>query len=356
MDALIAATDIQVEVTELKETVVVLEKNVTRLELENFKLRQELQLLAPKSQEVVDYNEKFPKITSQLRNESKDEFKRRKQVMYNKRAYAKRFAREKAVKKVGTVLETRVPSSISTIPSDNPLETALHKMVEVYLKIDPLEWTKKFHGDGDVRVLHISAWEYTNYPGTLLRKTDITRQPIVIAPNQEKDRSFAIQFRNANTGEWCDLFHIRPSQLTNWQNLRVKAGLGLFAARPFKAGDNLGLYIGPCRRADEYPQKRRSVYAMLFERKHTKNKSDNGTWVVDPGISPSSGQFERRPVFFGMEFLNDPNYQTRARRDAPPYNMSVQENLTVVAVTDIEKGSKLLLDYNYGQTMYDVRR
>ena len=53
------------------------------------------------------------------------------------------------------------------------------------------------------------------------------------------------------------------------QGLRLRAGYGLFAARPFKNGDRIGLYIGQTFDLNTFPERKWTCCAASFDVKKT---------------------------------------------------------------------------------------
>ena len=123
--------------------------------------------------------------------------------------------------------------------------------------------------------------------------------------------------------EWHDWFIIKMSTLHN-------AGFGLFAKRNFKKGDFLGTYMGQVLQK----QQKSNHYTVA--------KSDS-TRIAQYGIGIGT------PIYFGLHFMNDPNYNTIRRNNHlnNTYNTQIEDNLTVIATQNIAEGDELFLDYAY---------
>jgi hypothetical protein len=76
---------------------------------------------------------------------------------------------------------------------------------------------------------------------------------------------------------------------------------------------------------------------------------DGVKYLVDAGRTPHPKLDQRRPVYFGIHFANDPNYgkrkEKRARNDLRYNAMIMHRNLEVIALQDIDMGEEILLDY-----------
>jgi hypothetical protein len=100
---------------------------------------------------------------------------------------------------------------------------------------------------------------------------------MVTKTNRAKEvrRTFLVQVLVDNK-TWCDLFKIAASNHLPCEGMRLKSGLGLFAARAFKAAELVGYYIGSVRKSETYTGKMRTEYALLA-------KSKGVDVIVDPG-------------------------------------------------------------------------
>ena len=199
----------------------------------------------------------------------------------------------------------------------------------------------------------------------VLPRTTGERDSAKIVPSLEIKRYLAIQFLDQNTREWCDLFEIKPSALVKADGLRKKAGNGLFAARPFKCGDRIGVYIGEVFDKDKFPPSKRTEYSLLFDIDKTaaplktRRASPIKSLISDAGYGPkcSTDNMRRPPVYFGVHYANDPKWEPDGRHQpnrvtrritCPAYNIIVGEDLVATTISDIEVGEELFWDYTDG--------
>jgi SET domain-containing protein len=145
--------------------------------------------------------------------------------------------------------------------------TGLEIVLRKYIKSHPRSWPNVFQKSQNVRLLNVSYW--INDSG-LIKESSLKRSVTMEIPwagerySAKIMPSFEIQFLDPNTKEWCNLFSIKPSSLVRSQGLRPKAGYGLFAARQFKSGDRIGMYLGEIFEADKFPVKKRTNYSLIF--------------------------------------------------------------------------------------------
>ncbi len=207
----------------------------------------------------------------------------------------------------------RHPTSVTRLPSDVPSMPGLEIILNKYLKTLPKHWPQVFQKSHDFRLLNVSYWinesglikeSNPKWPAfTLSPNIGAAKAASKISPSAEIKRHFAVQFLDPNLREWCNLFEIKPSCIVQSQGLRSRAGYGLFAARPFKNGDRIGLYIGQTFDLNTFPERKRTCYAAMFD---VKKKS----FISDVGYSPkhSPNNMNRPPVYFRTHYTNDPNW------------------------------------------------
>ena len=306
-----------------------------------------------------------------LPGETKEEFQKRRQAVYNHRSYSRRKNNMKIQKGVP---EQRHPKSVAHLPADNPCMAGFEIILSKYLKAHPKTWPVIFQKNQDIRLLNVSYW--VNDSG-LIKECSLKRaatmeiprsgerESVKIMPSFETERHFAVQFLDPNTREWCNLFFIKPSGLVRTEGLRPKAGLGLFAARPFKNGDRIGVYIGEVFEADKFPSKKRTNYSLMFDvektaaPKRVKLASRTKSYISDAGYSPrgSTDNMKRPPVYFGIHYINDPKWEPDGKQQShrvtrsttcPPYNVEIGEDLVVTTIVDVEEGEELFTDYTAG--------
>ena len=134
------------------------------------------------------------------------------------------------------------------------------------------------------------------------------------------------------------LFTIKKSQIKN-------AGWGLFAGRDFQKDALIGLYYGTEIHENENDC---SMYAMEVSADKNKCKIDAGC-----GIEMKYNK-EFYP-FFGMHFMNDPNWKggeelkRKTRGTHYEYNVIVYDDLRVYALKEIKKGEELFLQYHLNE-------
>jgi hypothetical protein len=78
-------------------------------------------------------------------------------------------------------------------------------------------------------------------------------------------------------------------------------------------------------------------------------EAEDGTkYLVNAGRPPQPKLDKRQPVFFGIQFANDPNWGKtidERNRKEPRYNAQIDHQLEVVSLNDIAMGVEILLDY-----------
>jgi hypothetical protein len=311
-------------------------------------------------------------VEPQRPGETKIEFKKRQTSIHNRTNYRKRKKRMEVEKGAEEIRHT-TPVARRRL-HDGGSMFALEKILQKYLKSHPSTWTSLFKKCEDIRLLNISHW--VNESG-LIKENSLKRSATVVLPRAgERDsakilpsleikRMFAIQFWDSTTREWCDLFQIKPSSLVKSGGLRPKAGYGLFAARPFKCGDRIGLYIGEIFETQQFPPSLRTAYALLFDIDKTaatrkvKQASTTKSFICDAGYAPhkSADNMKRPPVYFGVHYCNDPRWEpdgvhyqpsSGTRSNFPDYNTELAEDLSLITVRDIEEGDELYWDYTAG--------
>jgi hypothetical protein len=285
-------------------------------------------------------------------------YKRRTQI-YNQRSYIKRrnHIRDNLPLQIG-VAEIRRPTSVASLPADNPIMDGLDIIFSKYLKTHPRKWPLIFKKSRDIRLLNIS---YTLNESGLIEETRPKRASFDPSSSEIK-RQFAIQFLDPNVKEWCDLFMLKASGLVRSAGLRPKAGYGLFAARPFKCGDRIAVYIGEIFDVENLPEKKRTIYSLMFDIDKTgapiKVRKDSTTksFITDPGYCPTDSvdSMKRPPVYFGIHYVNDPRWEPdgkhhpHTRSTCPPYNIEIGVDLVATTICDIEEGQELFWDYTAG--------
>ena len=183
-----------------------------------------------------------------------------------------------------------------------------------------------------------------------------------ITPAMELSRRWIIQLRDPDVNEWFSLYEVKKSTIEN-------SGYGLFAARPYKAHDILGVFFGEVSDLDEdgkVLKKKEKVdrkkggpgnYAMIVEWPGQSNKY----LLIDPKGEPTKN-YERgkgcHPAYFGLHMANDPDWSkkkkarknlaktTRSTRQSPTVNMIVDEKLVGRALEDIAVDEEIFLDYD----------
>jgi hypothetical protein len=307
-------------------------------------------------------------IVGHLPGETLGQLTKRREHIYNKRCYLKRRNKEREImaEQIGQigVSEIRRPTSVASLPVDNPIMNGLDSLLSKYIRNHPWKWPLIFQRSRDIRLLNISF--NINESGLIDDKNNrTTRCATFVPPSAEIKRQFAIQFLDPNVKEWCDLFTIKPSGLVRSMGLRPKAGYGLFAGRPFKRGDRIAAYIGEIFDEEKQSPKKRTVYSLMFDIDKTsapkKVRKDSPTklFISDPGYCPkdSPDSMKRPPVYFGIHFANDPKWEPdgkhqphriTTRSTCPPYNIELGVDLVAITTSDIEEGEELFWDYTAG--------
>jgi hypothetical protein len=300
-------------------------------------------------------------IVDHIPGETEEQLYKRRTQIYNQRSYIKRRnnIRDNMQLHIG-VAEIRRPTSVASLPVDNPIMDGLDLILSKYMKAHPRKWPLIFQKGRDIRLLNIS---YNINESGLIEETPPKRASFDQSSAEIK-RQFAIQFLDPNIKEWCDLFTIKASGLVRSAGLRPKAGYGLFAARPFKCGDRIAVYIGEVFDAEKFPVKKRTIYSLMFDIDKTgapiKVRKDSSTksFITDSGYCPkdSADSMKRPPVYFGIHYVNDPKWEPDGkhqphritRSTCPPYNIEIGVDLVATTICDIEEGEELFWDYTAG--------
>jgi hypothetical protein len=357
------------------------EKQRGSAEEENKMLIAQLETLRGELIQSEDKYDKLSEVTNfttieRLPGENNEDLRKRRQITYNQRAYMKR---KKQMRVKQGVPEVRHPTSVARLPSDVPTMPGLEIILNKYLNTHPRNWPQVFKKSHDFRLLNVSYWinesglikeSNPKRPAFTLSPSGITAfsSSSKIAPSAEVKRHFAVQFLDPNLREWCNLFEIKPSSIVQSKGLRSRAGYGLFAARPFKNGDRIGLYIGQVFDSTTFPGSKRTCYAVeCFDQKKTgatrkvKQTSKPQSFISDAGYGPkdSTDNMKRPPVYMGIHYANDPNYERFLIQNAkrvtrkiglPDYNIELGEDLVASTISNIEVGEELFLDYTGGST------
>jgi hypothetical protein len=332
---------------------------VTELEA----LRGEFILLQQKCDRISDFGVFRP--LERLPGESDSDFQKRRNTSYNQKAYVKR-KKQMHVKK--GVPEPRRPTSVASLPADNPTMRGLDTILNRYTKTHPKNWPSLFQKTQDVRLLNVSYWinDSGHVKESNPKRASVTLSPSKILPSAEIKREFAVQFLDPNEKEWCDLFFIKPSTLASPGGLRGRtAGYGLFSARPFKSGDRIAVYIGEIFEVEKLPPRKRTCYSLQFDIDETsaplkvRRGSPTKLFITDAGICPKEirDNMKRPPVYFGLHYVNDPKWhpdgnqqpeRVTRQKKLPDYNIQVGTDLVATTLVDIEEGEELFWDYTAG--------
>jgi hypothetical protein len=263
------------------------------------------------------------------------------------------------------VPEPRRPTSVASLPADNPTMQGLDIILSKYTKTHPKNWPVLFQKSRDIRLLNVSHW--INDSG-LIKESNPKRASVTLAPSSKIlpsakiKRNFAVQFLNPTVKEWCDLFFIRPSTLVSPGGLRQTAGYELFLAQPFKCGVRIAVYIGKIFDLDKFPSRKRTCYSLIFNINKTdeplkvRQASPTKIFILDAGYCPkdSPNNMKRPPVYFGIHYVNDPKWQPDGKQQAnqvtwqtifPDYNNEIGNDLVATTISDIEVGKELFWDY-----------
>jgi hypothetical protein len=309
----------------------------------------------------------------QLPWESDDQLRKHRQHTYNHRAYLKR-KKQMHVKKGAP--ELRRPTSVASLPADNPTMQGLEILLSKYTKTHPKNWPLLFQKSRDFCLLNVSYW-IINESGLIKESNpkcaSITLAPSTkILPSAKIRRHFAVQFLDPTVKEWCDLFFIKPSTLVAPGGVRQTAGYGLFSARPFKCGDQIAVYIGEIFDLNKFPSHKRTCYSLIFNINKTvaplkvRQVSHPKMFILDARYCPkdSPDNMKRPPVYFGIHYINNPKWQPDGKQQPnrltgqtiyPDYNIEIRNDLVATTISDIEVGEELFWDYTDGSgTRYDT--
>lgn len=140
--------------------------------------------------------------------------------------------------------------------------------------------------------------------------------------------------------------HFNGRHLFTIKKSVVAPGWGLFAAMNFAKNRCIGVYHGKKKDMQDAKKQKLSPYSMAVP---------DGTVVLD-AICGISQKRVRAPVYFGIHFANDADFdddgkrrkrQTKTRAHAFVNNITVGPDFWVYTLHKIRKGEELLLDYNF---------
>jgi hypothetical protein len=294
---------------------------------------------------------------TKLPEETTEEYGKRRTLLYRRHSYFKKCAlAEIEIAKQPKVANPPIVRRSHVCTVDNDVQNTLAMVGKKYFKLKNIEkWSQIFLKGRFIRLVvvtelvHREAPQYLSEKGARGNIFDLTK-----ALPEEKaelvrecNRPFLVQVYEAGkTKLWSDLFLIPLSNVGNCPGLRNKAGYGLFAARPLKASETIGWYIGHTRKVDSFSNKKDRIGATEYI---IRVEAQDGTkYLVDAGRQPQPRLDKRKPVYFGIHFANDPNWgktmDERNQKD-PPYNAQIDRHLEVIALNDIAMGEEILLDY-----------
>lgn len=201
----------------------------------------------------------------------------------------------------------------------------------------PRDWRTILQSRFCLRVVQSTLSTMDDFPGWMRERSKT--HSLVTTPAMEISRTWIIQLRDPNLNMWISMYEVKPSMLPN-------AGNGLFALRPFKEGDALGVFYGAV--TDVKPGHISSEYAIeMCWPLGTRRKL-----LVDPGSGTSSSQRTFNHAYFGLHMANNPFFNNedrkpkrRTRQSLAP-NMIVNFDLVGRATADIAEGDEILFDYN----------
>jgi hypothetical protein len=131
------------------------------------------------------------------------------------------------------------------------------------------------------------------------------------------------------------------------------ANFGLFALRPFKTGEVMGVYFGKI--VKDVSKKKNTVNDKSKKKDRMENEVILTCYAMEcekMGITVDclGGVDSKHPTYFGLQFANDPilsENNDRARGEDRAHNFFVDENLIARACLDIKTGQELFLYYKY---------
>jgi len=269
--------------------------------------------------------------------ESDKEFKRRRNRIYNMRfKKKKKIERERTLKNHGNY---RVALNYVAKKTNNV--TFISELCEELLESGDYKTLAARVRKKDVlRVNTVTIWQDPKFKDCMEKSLTPNRKQNV-PPEFELGRRFQVVARDTATNTWHELYEVKTSTIEG-------AGNGLFALRPFKRGEWMGIYIGEVRPFLQV-KKTKTIYAMRFRDKDKRDK------IMDPGIPGPGRSTQRLPVYFGIQFCNDPDWKeegetTKKKTKTKNTNVSVYSDLGVLATRRIDVGDEIFLDYN----MHDV--
>jgi len=274
-------------------------------------------------------------ITSITRREgeSEEDFKRRRQRHYSSKNKKKRKM-ERAKLQANF---SKFKNTLAHGAKKSPHLTFIFDLCQDLIEGEYKTLAARVREMDILRVNTVSIWQDPKWLDCRIEKPHVSRKQS-IPSEYELERRYQIIVRNPKTNTWHELFEVKKSLIEG-------AGNGLFALRSFQKGEWVGLYIGEVRPAT-LSKKKKTIYAMRFKDKDKKAK------IMDPGIPPPYRSSQHLPVYFGLQFCNDPNwkqYETTAKRTRSKVlkpNISVFGDLCVAATQTINVGDEILLDYN----------
>jgi len=293
----------------------------------------------------------------QREGEAYEDFNRRRNRGYNA-AYKKRQKDER--EKMRSSFDKHLTTVNATKKPDHL--TFIYEMCLEMIESGYRDLAARVREMDILRVNIVSIWQHPKFVDCRMEKS-LNQRKQKIPEEFELERRFRIMVRNRKDNTWHELFEVKKSSIEG-------AGDGLFALRSFEKGECVGLYVGEVRSCSH----RKTIYSMLF-------KDDGRLKIMDPGLAPPGRSEQRLPVYFGLQFCNDPNWQqeetelkrtrkkrtkrsrekttkrtkkatkrtkraTRRTKKGPEANIIVNPNLTVLTTRKINVGDEIFLDYN----------
>jgi hypothetical protein len=295
-------------------------------------------------------------INAKLPGETEEDFEKRRHLLYRRRSYHKQqFLKKQEESRKPKVAAPPIVTRSRRAIVDNDIQNVLAKLGKQHFKLNKIEkWSAIFLKEKFVRVVVVPHLVHREAPFFLTEKGD-RRDIFDITKGNPEDKAglvaevnrvFQVQvYEPGRANSWSNLFRIQLSQVGNRPGLRNKAGYGLYADRPLKAAETIGWYLGHTRKVKKFTKKvppSQTEYAIRFV------AQDGGKFIVDAGRAPKPKVDKRLPVYFGIQFANDPNWgksKTERNRRDPRYNASINRHLEVIAMNDIDIGEEIFLDY-----------
>jgi hypothetical protein len=257
---------------------------------------------------------------------------------------AKSYRKAKESKKGDTKPFSCCGAAILLKPTKKP--TSISKLVKRLDIHDPdlTKWKEVLNNNLRV-VTHLS---FLNEPANICQSLSTTGSWTIV-PNKILWQHFTIEIRedaDDKNKRWEPIFEVNRS------GLGEGTGYGLFACRDFKKNDVIGVYYGKIFDFDEEADHKDRPYALEID--WPPHSDSSRKLHVDAMGGASNKKKTAHPIYFGMQFLQDPTIWYDENHTARPLlkkdwkfqpNCKLCKDLEIQATKDIRAGDEIFVIY-----------